>query len=113
MCDAEPRARDDADVAPQAAVAVASADGSSSSAASTPLPRADHHGRLSPPRADRGDVFRIEAQLELGERPGRAGRTDEARVAYEAARVLAEEKGGVVILAAVLRRLEELDAAPE
>ena len=41
-----------------------------------------------------------------------AARSDEARDAYESARALAEKKGGVVILTGVLRRLEDLDAAP-
>ena len=32
-------------------------------------------------------------------------------MAYESARALAEQKGGVVILSGVLRQLEDLDAA--
>jgi hypothetical protein len=40
-----------------------------------------------------------------------AGRGDDARAAYEAARGLAESKGSVVLLANVILRLEALDAA--
>ena len=57
-------------------------------------------------------LFQLEAELDLGDVLAAAGRTDDARSAYEAARDLAEQKGGVVILGAVLRRLEALDAAP-
>ena len=57
-------------------------------------------------------VLHIDAQLDLGEVLASAGRTDEARQAYERARHLATTKGGVVILGVVLRRLEELDPAP-
>ena len=57
-------------------------------------------------------VYRIEGQIALGETLLAGERPDEARVAFDDARLLAEEKGGVVILAGVLRRLEDLDAAP-
>ncbi len=57
-------------------------------------------------------LFQLQAQLDLGDVLAGAGRNDDARVAYEAARELAERKGGVVLLGAVLRRLEALDAAP-
>jgi class 3 adenylate cyclase/tetratricopeptide (TPR) repeat protein len=57
-------------------------------------------------------VYKIEARVALGESLAAAGRIDEARDAYESARSLAEEKGGVVILSGVLRRIEDLDAAP-
>jgi hypothetical protein len=36
---------------------------------------------------------------------------DEARAAYEAGRALAEQKGGVVAIGAVIVRIEGLDAA--
>ena len=57
-------------------------------------------------------MYRIEGQIALGETLLAGERPDEARVAFDDARLLAEEKGGVVILAGVLRRLEDLDAAP-
>ena len=57
-------------------------------------------------------MYQIEAQVALGEALIAAARSDEARVALERARTLAETKGGVVILSGVLRRLEDLDAAP-
>jgi hypothetical protein len=41
-----------------------------------------------------------------------AGRIAEARAAYDRARELATTKGAVVLLGAVLRRLEGLDTAP-
>ena len=56
-------------------------------------------------------VYKIEARVALGEALAAAGRTAEAREAYESAKSLAEEKGGVVILTGVLRQLEVLDAA--
>ena len=56
-------------------------------------------------------VYKIEARVALGESLAAAGRTAEAREAYESAKSLAEEKGGVVILTGVLRQLEVLDAA--
>ena len=93
----------DDDVATQAAVAVRPRP--------DPRARGEHaaaealdHGRrsrcLAPTDAD---VFRLEAELDLGETSWPRRRTDEARVAYEAARGLAERKGGVVLLGAVLR----------
>ena len=57
-------------------------------------------------------LFQLQAELDLGDVLAAADRTDDARAAYEAARELAEQKGGVVLLGAVLRRLEALDAAP-
>jgi class 3 adenylate cyclase/tetratricopeptide (TPR) repeat protein len=57
-------------------------------------------------------LFRLQAELDLGDVLAAAGRDDDARAAYEAARKLAEVKGGVVLLSAVLRRLEALDTAP-
>ena len=57
-------------------------------------------------------LFQLQAELDLGDVLAAADRTDDARAAYEAARELAERKGGVVLLGAVLRRLEALDAAP-
>ena len=57
-------------------------------------------------------VLRSEAYVDLGEVLVAAGRIEEARAAYEAARALAEEKGGVVTLGAVIRRIEGLDTAP-
>jgi hypothetical protein len=56
-------------------------------------------------------VLQADAHLDLGEVLVAAGRRDEARTAYEAARALAESKGGVVTIGAVIRRLESLDAA--
>jgi class 3 adenylate cyclase/tetratricopeptide (TPR) repeat protein len=58
-------------------------------------------------------VYQIEAHVALGEALIATGRANEARDAYERARALAETKGGVVILSGVLRRLEDLDAAPK
>ena len=57
-------------------------------------------------------LFQLRAQLDYAEILTVAGRRDEARVVYDAARELAERKGGVVILGTVFRRLEQLDAAP-
>ena len=57
-------------------------------------------------------VYQIEAHVALGEALMAAGRANEARDAYLSAQALAERKGGVVILSGVLRRLEDLDAAP-
>jgi tetratricopeptide (TPR) repeat protein len=57
-------------------------------------------------------LFKLQAELDLGDVLVAAGRPDDATTAYEAARVLAERKGGVVLLSAVLRRLEALDTAP-
>jgi tetratricopeptide (TPR) repeat protein len=57
-------------------------------------------------------VYRIEGHIALGEALIAGERLDEARLALEDARLLAGEKGGVVILAGVLRRIEHLDAAP-
>ncbi len=57
-------------------------------------------------------VYQIEAHVALGEALIAAGRASEARDAYLSAQSLAEQKGGVVILSGVLRRLEDLDAAP-
>ena len=57
-------------------------------------------------------VYQIEAHVALGEALIAAGRAGEARDAYLSAQSLAEQKGGVVILSGVLRRLEDLDAAP-
>jgi class 3 adenylate cyclase/tetratricopeptide (TPR) repeat protein len=57
-------------------------------------------------------VYQIEAHVALGEALIAAGRANEARDAYLSAQSLAEQKGGVVILSGVLRRLEDLDAAP-
>ncbi len=56
-------------------------------------------------------VLLIEAQLDLGEVLTAAGDIAGAREAYTAARRLAEEKGGVVMLGAVVARLESLDTA--
>jgi predicted ATPase/class 3 adenylate cyclase len=56
-------------------------------------------------------VYQIECNVALGEALAAAGRVEEAREALEAARLLAETKGGVVILSGVLGRLEDLDAA--
>ena len=57
-------------------------------------------------------VYQIEARVALGEALVAGGRTDEASTVLESARGLAEKKGGVVILSGILRRLEDLDAAP-
>ncbi len=57
-------------------------------------------------------LFQLQAALDLGDVLVAADRADDARAAYEAARELAERKGGVVLLGAVLRRLEALDATP-
>ena len=57
-------------------------------------------------------VYQIECHVALGEALAAGGRPDEARLAFDDARVLAERKGGVVVLTDVLRRLEDLDAAP-
>ena len=57
-------------------------------------------------------VLRSEAYVDLGEVLVGASRIEEARAAYEAARALAEEKGGVVTLGTVIRRIEGLDTAP-
>jgi tetratricopeptide (TPR) repeat protein len=57
-------------------------------------------------------IYQIECHVALGEALAAGGRPDEARLAFEDARVFAERKGGVVILTDVLRRLEDLDAAP-
>ncbi|HET7515089.1 MAG TPA: AAA family ATPase [Gaiella sp.] len=57
-------------------------------------------------------VLQIEAYLDLGEVLVAAGRIEEARAAYQTARALADEKGGVVTLGAVIRRIEGLDTAP-
>ena len=51
----------------------------------------------------------IEAQLDLGEVLAASGDVTRAREAYTQARHLAEEKGGVVLLATVFRRLESLE----
>ena len=56
-------------------------------------------------------VLRVDACLDLGEVLAAAGRTDEVRDAYETARDLARDKGGVVTLGVVIRRLEALDTA--
>ncbi len=56
-------------------------------------------------------VLLIEAQLDLGEVLAAAGDVSGARDAYTEARRLADEKGGVVILGTVIRRLESLDTA--
>ena len=58
-------------------------------------------------------VYQIECHVALGETLAARGRVDEARLAFDDARVLAQEKGGVVILGGVLRRIEALDAAPK
>ena len=57
-------------------------------------------------------MMKLDGQLALGEILEAAGRTDDARQAYEAARALAERKGGVVILGTVLRHLERVDTPP-
>ena len=51
----------------------------------------------------------VDAHADLGEVLAAAGRLDAAREEFEAARELAELKGGVVLLASVLRRLERHD----
>ena len=56
-------------------------------------------------------VLQLDAHLDLGEVLLAAGRPDAAQEAYETARRLAESKGGVVVLSAVLRHLESLDTA--
>ena len=56
-------------------------------------------------------VLKLDAYLDLGGILAAAGRTSEARAAYETARELADEKGGVVTLGAVIRRIEGLDTA--
>jgi class 3 adenylate cyclase/tetratricopeptide (TPR) repeat protein len=56
-------------------------------------------------------VLQVWAYLDLGEVLLAAGRNDETRRAYEAARALAEDKGGVVTIGTVFQRLEELDTA--
>ena len=56
-------------------------------------------------------VLQFDANLDFGEVLALAGRIDEARAAYEAARAFADRKGGVVILGTVLLRLEALDTA--
>jgi tetratricopeptide (TPR) repeat protein len=55
-------------------------------------------------------VLKLDASVDLGEVLVAADRLEEAREAYEVARRYAESKGGVVVLGAVLRRLESLDA---
>ena len=55
-------------------------------------------------------VYKIEARVALGEPSPRPVGPPSAR-AYDSAKSLAEEKGGVVILTGVLRQLEVLDAA--
>ena len=57
-------------------------------------------------------MMKLDGQLALGEILEAAGRVDDARQAYEAARALAERKGGVVVLGTVLRHLERVDTAP-
>jgi class 3 adenylate cyclase/tetratricopeptide (TPR) repeat protein len=57
-------------------------------------------------------VYQIECHVALGETLLARGRVDDARLAFDDARVLAQEKGGVVILGGILRRIEDLDAAP-
>jgi tetratricopeptide (TPR) repeat protein len=56
-------------------------------------------------------TYQIEASVALGEALVAAGRPDAAREALIVARSRAEQKGGVVILSGVLRRIEDLDAA--
>ena len=56
-------------------------------------------------------TLQVDGYLDLGEVLAGAGRGDDARAAYEAARGLAESKGSVVLLANVILRLEALDAA--
>ncbi len=56
-------------------------------------------------------VLKLDAYLDLGGILAAAGRTSEARAAYETARELADEKGGVVTLGAVIRHIEGLDTA--
>jgi predicted ATPase/class 3 adenylate cyclase len=57
-------------------------------------------------------LFKLQAELDLGDVLVAADRAEDARAAYEAARGLAEQKGGVVLLSTVLGRLQALDAAP-
>ncbi len=57
-------------------------------------------------------VYQIECHVALGEALAAGGRPTRRGLAFEDARVLAERKGGVVVLTGVLRRLEDLDAAP-
>ena len=56
-------------------------------------------------------VLQLETYVDLGEVLAVGGSFEDARAAYEAARALAEKKGGVVVLSLVLQRLEALDAA--
>ena len=57
-------------------------------------------------------LLQLDAQLDLGEVLSAAGRTDDAREAYEAALSLAEQKGGVVAFETIGRRIGALDTAP-
>ena len=84
---------------------VASAAGCSSSAASTPRPSTSsgRHSRCSSRPTPRCSSSRPSSTSATSSQP-RVGTTD-ARSAYEAARDLAEQKGGVVLLGAVIRRL--------
>ena len=66
------------------------------------------HAYLAPTDAI---IYQIECNVALGEALAAAGRVEEAREALRAAELLAETKGGVVILSGVLRLLEDLDAA--
>ena len=66
------------------------------------------HAYLAPTDAI---IYQIECNVALGEALAAAGRVEEAREALQAAELLAETKGGVVILSGVLRLLEDLDAA--
>ena len=66
------------------------------------------HAYLAPTDAI---IYQIECNIALGEALAAAGRVEEARAALQAAQLLAETKGGVVILSGVLRLLEDLDAA--
>ena len=108
----EPGARDDGDVDYAGALALRPRPGASPGAASTPRPRRIIREALALLEPTDATLFQLEAELDLGEVLAAAGRNDEARAAYEAARELAERKGGVVILGGVIRRLEALDAAP-
>ncbi len=56
-------------------------------------------------------LLQLDAQLDLGEVLSAAGKTSDARVAYETALGLAELKGGVVMFETVGRRLGALDTA--
>ena len=67
------------------------------------------HAYLAPTDAI---IYQIECHIALGEALAAAGSAEEARAAFDAAQLLAEKKGGVVILSGVLRLLEDLDAAP-